>query len=296
MTVIKRHTGGIDMARPKTKGLEYFSIDTNASESREIEYLEAIHGLVGYSVFIKLLERIYGHEGYFIRWTDMDQTIFAKRCGLESSQVKAIIETCFDANIFSRWVYDANHVLTSAGIQKRYLKATERRTDVFINEEYTPDCCKKNTHLNRNNHSTGLAYTETPHQEGEASTESTQSKVKESKGKESKEPKTKGQPFVLPSWVPSESWQGFDDMRTAKSKKAWTDRARTLAVMTLEKLTTNPKEAGAILDQSVMKGWAGIFPVKNQDAGYSDNGKLNYIPSKGEDLPEWMTNLRTKRL
>jgi hypothetical protein len=85
-------------------------------------------------------------------------------------------------------------------------------------------------------------------------------------------------------------------MRTAKSKKAWTDRARTLAVMTLEKLTTNPKEAGAILDQSVMKGWAGIFPVKNQDAGYPDNGKLNYIPSKGEDLPEWMTSLRTKRL
>lgn len=83
--------------------------------------------------------------------------------------------------------------------------------------------------------------------------------------KEKKEPKTKGQPFVLPSWVPLEAWQRFDDMRTAKSKKAWTNGAKTLTIKTLEKLTADPREATAIMDQSTMKGWAGIFPVKDQN-------------------------------
>jgi hypothetical protein len=83
--------------------------------------------------------------------------------------------------------------------------------------------------------------------------------------KEKKEPKTKGQPFVLPSWVPLEAWQRFNDMRTAKSKKAWTNGAKTLTIKTLEKLTADPREATAIMDQSTMKGWAGIFPAKDQN-------------------------------
>lgn len=127
------------MARPVKKGLDYFSHDTDASTSREIEYLEATHGLTGYAIYLKILEKVYGHEGYYLPWTEIDRAIFAKRCNVEMETVDAIIETCLEVDLFSRWVYDANKVLTSASIQRRFMQATEKRTRGEINPEYIAD-------------------------------------------------------------------------------------------------------------------------------------------------------------
>jgi len=158
------------MARPQKRGLDYFSHDTNASTSREVEYLEAQHGLIGYAIYLKILEKVYGHEGYFLPWTEIDQAIFAKRLNIQKSEMDAIIETCFDIGLFSRWVYDANHVLTSAGIQRRFLQATEKRIKQTIKPE----------HIIKENISDAETNQKAEKKQVSAS-ESTQSKVKESK-------------------------------------------------------------------------------------------------------------------
>jgi|LGVE01.1.fsa_nt_gb hypothetical protein len=124
------------MARPAKKGLEYFSHDTNASTSREIEYLESRFGLVGYAIYLKILERVYGHEGYYLPWTEIDRAIFAKHCGIEIAELDEIVEVCFVVDVFSRWIYDANQVLTSAGVQKRFLMASQRKARTEINPKF----------------------------------------------------------------------------------------------------------------------------------------------------------------
>lgn len=53
----------------------------------------------------------------------------------------------------------------------------------------------------------------------------------------------------------------FGKMR-AKIKKPLTDRAKELTIAELKKLSEKPAEWVAILDQSVQRGWQGVFALK----------------------------------
>lgn len=82
--------------------------------------------------------------------------------------------------------------------------------------------------------------------------------------------KTKRDPptaFAPPDWVPRQEWDDFDEMRRQKSGKAWTFRARELAVMELSKLKAGGEDLAAVLRQSVIRSWAGLFPLEKQRTG-----------------------------
>lgn len=68
--------------------------------------------------------------------------------------------------------------------------------------------------------------------------------------------------FVLPEWMPRESWEGFEEMRE-RIGKPLTDRARFLTVQQLEKLRSEGEDPRACLDQSTQRSWSGVFPVKS---------------------------------
>lgn len=55
-------------------------------------------------------------------------------------------------------------------------------------------------------------------------------------------------------------------------KKPMTDRAIQLAVGKLRKMSDDVEEQIAIIDQSIMNGWSGLFPL-NQDKGNKKTGK-----------------------
>lgn len=55
--------------------------------------------------------------------------------------------------------------------------------------------------------------------------------------------------------------QDFAKMRT-RIKKPLTDRAKELTIADLRKLSSDPSEWVAILDQSVQRGWQGVFALK----------------------------------
>ena len=75
----------------------------------------------------------------------------------------------------------------------------------------------------------------------------------------------KGQAFALPDWVPEPQWCAYVDMRK-KSKKAPTDHAKQLVVVELEKLRATGENVAAVLDQSTMRGWTDVYPVKAKAA------------------------------
>lgn len=59
----------------------------------------------------------------------------------------------------------------------------------------------------------------------------------------------------------SEAWCKWDRHRSGK--KGWTADARTLSMRTLRKLAgTDGALALAIVDQSIERGWTGLFPLK----------------------------------
>lgn len=70
----------------------------------------------------------------------------------------------------------------------------------------------------------------------------------------------------LPGWLPQESWEGFVEMRQ-KIRKPMTPRAVSMILKKLEGFMRAGHDVGAILDQSVVKSWQDVFPVKQAYQG-----------------------------
>jgi uncharacterized protein YdaU (DUF1376 family) len=70
-------------------------------------------------------------------------------------------------------------------------------------------------------------------------------------------------PWAPPAWMPVEAWTAFVSMRKAKGKRApFTDAARDGIVLALDKLRAAGHDPGAVLQESVVNGWSGVFPTK----------------------------------
>ncbi len=68
---------------------------------------------------------------------------------------------------------------------------------------------------------------------------------------------------TIPDWIPTEPWNGFLEARKAKRVKT-SDRAVKLLIAELGRLRAIGEDPGEVLDQSTMRGWTGVFPVKNR--------------------------------
>ena len=74
--------------------------------------------------------------------------------------------------------------------------------------------------------------------------------------------------YVLPDWLNRESWNAFIEMRR-RIKKPLTDYGCQVAIKKLQKLKDAGQDPNAILDNSIMNSWQGIWPEK----GDGDNGR-----------------------
>lgn len=115
------------MARPIKKGLDYFTHDVACSNERAIRYIESKYGLIGYAIYFKILEKIYGEEGYFIHWKPVDECIYSAEWGVDVEFIRNLLSDFFEIGLFTKWIYEANQVLTSSGIQARYHEAAKKR-------------------------------------------------------------------------------------------------------------------------------------------------------------------------
>lgn len=73
----------------------------------------------------------------------------------------------------------------------------------------------------------------------------------------------------LPEWLKPEDWQAYLDHRN-KLRKPMTDEAQRRAIAELDKLRGHGNSAGAVIQQSLLRGWVGLFPVKDQPGSSAD--------------------------
>jgi hypothetical protein len=71
----------------------------------------------------------------------------------------------------------------------------------------------------------------------------------------------------LPDWVPKEPWDDWTDMRK-RQHRALTPRAIKLAVSTLAKLKAEGHDPKAVLEQSTLNSWQGLFEVRTNGNGH----------------------------
>ena len=117
------------MARPNKTGLDYFPLDVDIASDEKVEYLEAKFGVEGFGVLIHLLAAIY-REGYYINWGEMQAYVTSKRVNLPVNTISAIVSQLVNTGFFDEGLYEKFNILTSHGIQARYLQACEYRKKV----------------------------------------------------------------------------------------------------------------------------------------------------------------------
>ena len=166
------------MARPLSRGIEYYPLDVDFLNDLKIKKIMKSCGPNSIAIIILLLGNIYKDEGYFMKWDEDVCFLVADEVGAKEVYVKEVLKKCLQVDLFSSELFEKYKIITSKGIQKRFFEITKRRKrDNLINE-----------YLLVNVTETGVIVAETIVTEAETGvivSKSTQSKVKESKVKKS---------------------------------------------------------------------------------------------------------------
>lgn len=132
------HKGGGRLARPPKEGLGYFPLDVDFLGDKKVKLLKAEFGAAGVLVFLAILAEIYRNNGYYMRWDRDDCLLMAEEigCGLTPAAMEEIVQGCVRRSLFDQRVANVFGVLTSSGIQRRYLRAAAERSNIDMMEEY----------------------------------------------------------------------------------------------------------------------------------------------------------------
>lgn len=152
------------MARPKKEGMDYFPHDTDAVNDEKVEALRMLYGNDGYAFYFILLERIYRSKNSELDVSDAETLqILSRKVGIQKDLFDRILETSLKRDCFDAEAYEERGVLTSNGIKKRVAPVIEKRETMR------------------------QKYVSTNKEVSDAETLQKRDKVKESKGKKSKD-------------------------------------------------------------------------------------------------------------
>lgn len=134
------------MARKGKIGIDYFSHDVDMLQDKKIKIIKAKHGLVGYAVYLRLLEELYRENGYYLQIDEDFNILFSDDNRLDYNVYISILNDCIEKELFNKKMYENYKILTSNRIQINFCSATERRKEVeFISEYLLVDLEKKYT-------------------------------------------------------------------------------------------------------------------------------------------------------
>lgn len=164
------------MARPTKKGLDYFPLDVDFLSDLKVRRIIKACGKEAVHILVALLANIYRDEGYYVLWDDDLAFLVADEVGTKEGTVEELVKKAVQVKFFDKDIFDKYSVLTSKGIQSRYILATKERKKVELEYKYllTNEVNRSNISINGRNNSVNQGNNQ-------------QSKEKESKEKEIKE-------------------------------------------------------------------------------------------------------------
>ncbi|MBQ8356214.1 MAG: DUF4373 domain-containing protein [Clostridia bacterium] len=174
--------------RPLKSGVDYWSFDVGLFEDKKFKLIRGEFGAKGVLIALFALNSCYKDNGYFRVWEDDDAILLSEEvgCGCSPGLVQQVVRACVARSLFDKRVFDTHQVLTSVGIQRRYLRivAKNRLAIPLISEywvlpkdEIPPDTLLKCTFKNINDTEKSIIRTENE----EARTENNTNESKRSK-------------------------------------------------------------------------------------------------------------------
>ena len=124
------------MARPPKMGLDYFPLDVNFLNDLKTKKLVRSFGASAVAVALDVLTNIYKDNGYYAECDEDFIFLIADDLKLDEEYTKNVIEKMVEVDFFNKNLYENHKILTSIGIQKRYILASGRRVRSKINSVY----------------------------------------------------------------------------------------------------------------------------------------------------------------
>lgn len=109
------------MPRKIKKGLDYFPFDIDLFSDIKIRKLIKCQGAKAIAVYACLLCNIY-RDGYYMMWDRALPFVVSESLGVDEAFVGEVIECCVRLDLFDANMFRNKQVLTSRGIQQRYLR------------------------------------------------------------------------------------------------------------------------------------------------------------------------------
>lgn len=293
------------MVRPFKEGIDYFPLDIDMDQDDKVAIIEAKHGIEGFGVLVKLLMKIY-KEGYYYEWNDREQLLFSKRVNVNINLVQEIVNDCIEEGLFDSNLFNEYRVLTSKGIQRRYLEAVKRRKEVrFIADFFLIQDVKSVL----GNSKTAVLLVNDDGSEVNVNNNfknadiSTQRKVKkrESKEKDSKEYQSKELTREKSPDADNDALvfyqQNFGLLRPNMSEKilAWIqDLGDSMVIKAMEKTLEQNKSNWAYAE-SILKNWTAkgittLEQVAAEETQFQNEQKSKSLPNGNKNtevLPKW---------
>lgn len=273
------------MARgaPNKIDLDYFPKMVNFYEDDKIFDLLDEYGPLGVTVYDCILTIVYANGYYANLSKDKLSRMVIRKIGnkwIKSQKVVVqVIDYCADLGLFHKGLMLQN-IITSVGIQKRYYKIAVKlmKRQLYSTEYWLLDENGElllSAPLNPFNSEESRINSE----ENSQSSEESPLKIKENKRNETKE--IKERVYVSEENL-NDAILRFIEYRE-RIKKPMGDEAVVLLIEELQKIGKSTNERITILNRSIMNGWTGIFPLKNDFVkGVKSSGRGNQF----QDFPQ----------
>ncbi len=124
------------MARPTKTGLDYYPMDVGFLRDKKVRLLRSEFGASSVLFVLYVLGKVYEGDGYFLAWDKDELLLAADELRETPAYISEVLQGCLKRSIFDERVFQMFSVLTSAGIQRRYLRGCEKRDGIAIFNEY----------------------------------------------------------------------------------------------------------------------------------------------------------------
>lgn len=127
------------MSRPYRDGVDYFPLDTDFFSDKKVQLLRAEFGMQGVSIALAIMAEVYRTNGYYKKWDDDDCLLMSQGVagGCSPELISEVVRGCLRRSLFDRRVFKAFGVITSVGIQRRFVRiAAKHRDEIPIFREY----------------------------------------------------------------------------------------------------------------------------------------------------------------
>lgn len=278
------------MARPTKKGLDYFPLDVDFLSDIKVKRVIRACGKESIHILIALLCNIYREEGYYILWNDDLAFLVADEVGAKEGTVEELIKKSVQVGLFDQMLFDKYKILTSKGIQNRYITATKERKEVALESDYllTNEVNRPNILVNRSKNPVNLGSNQ-------------QRKEKESKEKNNKDNSSSAREEVLQTFLSYQKlWYFPNDFQRQDLMELIEIYGDDLVDAAIKVAGSNdvPKSRGINFIKACLQEWADAN-VKNLEQAREyqrQRGKKNQqsqrqnyhqSPQKVEEIPDW---------